>query len=58
MKFYYHVVVYGHANCYNCLINFIDKHNYSNEYNISEIGAVIGTHSGPNAYGIAYISKI
>ena len=53
-----HVVVYGHANCYNYLINFIDKHNYSNEYNISEIGAVIGTHSGPNAYGIAYISKV
>ena len=50
-------VCYGHASCEGYLNNFIELHNYSNEYIINTIGPVIGTHTGPNAYGIAYITK-
>ena len=53
-----HCVVFGHARCLETMETYRDKGVQAlgiRDYAWDELGAVIGTHSGPGCYGVAYI---
>ena len=49
-------IAYAHANCIDDLNKLMEILALPNKQSINEIGPVIGTHTGPKAYGIAYIT--
>ncbi len=53
-----HCVVFGHSRCLETMEVYRDKCVQAlgiRDYAWDELGAVIGTHSGPGCYGVAYI---
>lgn len=53
-----HCVVFGHSRCLDTMETYRDKCVQAlgiRDYAWDELGAVIGTHSGPGCYGVAYI---
>lgn len=53
-----HCVVFGHSRCLKTMEVYRDKCVQAlgiRDYAWDELGAVIGTHSGPGCYGVAYI---
>lgn len=53
-----HCVVFGHSRCLETMETYRDKCVQAlgiRDYAWDELGAVIGTHSGPGCYGVAYI---
>lgn len=53
-----HCVVFGHSQCLETMETYRDKCVQAlgiRDYAWDELGAVIGTHSGPGCYGVAYI---
>lgn len=53
-----HCVVFGHSRCLETMEGYRDKCVQAlgiRDYAWDELGAVIGTHSGPGCYGVAYI---
>ena len=53
-----HCVVFGHSQCLETMEAYRDKCVQAlgiRDYAWDELGAVIGTHSGPGCYGVAYI---
>lgn len=53
-----HSVVFGHSRCLEAMELYRDKCVQAlgiRDYAWDELGAVIGTHSGPGCYGLAYI---
>lgn len=53
-----HCVVFGHSRCQETMETYRDKCVQAlgiRDYAWDELGAVIGTHSGPGCYGVAYI---
>ena len=53
-----HCVVFGHSRCLETMEPYRDKCVQAlgiRDYAWDELGAVIGTHSGPGCYGVAYI---
>ena len=53
-----HCVVVGHSRCLETMETYRDKCVQAlgiRDYAWDELGAVIGTHSGPGCYGVAYI---
>lgn len=53
-----HCVVFGHSRCLETMETYRDKCVQAlgiQDYAWDELGAVIGTHSGPGCYGVAYI---
>lgn len=53
-----HWVMFGHSRCLETMEGYRDKCVQAlgiRDYAWDELGAVIGTHSGPGCYGVAYI---
>ena len=53
-----HCVMFGHSRCLETMEAYRDKCVQAlgiRDYAWDELGAVIGTHSGPGCYGVAYI---
>lgn len=53
-----HCVVFGHSRCLETMETYRDKCVQAlgiRDYAWDELGTVIGTHSGPGCYGVAYI---
>ncbi len=53
-----HCVVFGHSRCLETMETYRDKCVQAlgiQDYAWDELGSVIGTHSGPGCYGVAYI---
>lgn len=53
-----HCVMFGHSRCLETMETYRDKCVQAlgiRDYAWDELGAVIGTHSGPGCYGVAYI---
>lgn len=53
-----HCVMFGHSRCQETMEAYRDKCVQAlgiRDYAWDELGAVIGTHSGPGCYGVAYI---
>ena len=53
-----HCIVFGHSRCLETMETYRDKCVQAlgiQDYAWDELGSVIGTHSGPGCYGVAYI---
>ena len=53
-----HCVMFGHSQCLGAMENYREKLVEAlgiRDHDWDELGAVIGTHSGPGCYGMAYI---
>lgn len=48
---------FGHTECEDKMNEVIDIFAKGKKYIMGEIGAIVGTHAGPGAVGIVYISK-
>ena len=49
-------VAYAHSECIDDVNELVACLDLKEKYSINEIGPVVGTHAGPKAYGIAYIT--
>ena len=50
-------MAFGHTRCEDKMNEVIDIFGREKKYIMGEIGAIVGTHAGPGAVGIVYISK-